>query len=136
VVVTFDAIPGVEYRGVVSEVALVGTSVQDVVDFIVTVELADPDEVVKPGMTAAVNIAVSQLEDVLLIPNRAVRVVDGNRVVYILKDGQPTPVEITLGASSETSSQVIEGDLQEGDLVVLNPPLVFDQNGPPAFMQR
>jgi HlyD family secretion protein len=87
-------------------------------------------------MTAAVNIAVSQLEDVLLIPNRAVRVLDGKRVVYILKNGEPTPVEVSLGASSETNSQVVEGDLQEGDLVVLNPPIVFDQNGPPAFMQR
>ena len=136
VVVSFDAIPGKEYRGVVSEVALVGTSLQDVVDFIVTVELIDPDDTVKPGMTAAVNIAVNRLEDALLIPNRAVRVVDGNRVVYILKDGIPTPVEISLGASSETSSQVIEGDLQEGDLVVLNPPITFEQNGPPSFMQR
>ena len=136
VVVSFDAIPGKEYRGVVSEVALVGTSLQDVVDFIVTVELIDPDDTVKPGMTAAVNIAVNRLEDALLIPNRAVRVVDGNRVVYILKNDLPTPVEISLGASSETSSQVIEGDLQEGDLVVLNPPVTFEQNGPPSFMQR
>jgi len=136
VVVSFDAIPGKEYRGVVSEVALVGTSLQDVVDFIVTLELIDPDDTVKPGMTAAVNIAVNRLEDALLIPNRAVRVVDGNRVVYILKNGLPTPVEVSLGASSETSSQVIEGDLQEGDLVVLNPPITFEQNGPPSFMQR
>jgi HlyD family secretion protein len=136
VVVTFDAIPGKDYKGVVSEVALVGTPLQDVVDFIVTVELTDPDEAVKPGMTAAVNIAVSQLENVLLIPNRAVRVLEGNRVVYILKDGLPTPVEVSLGASSETNSQVVEGDLQEGELVVLNPPVVFEQNGPPAFMQR
>ena len=136
VIVTFDAIPGKEYHGLVTEVALVGTSLQDVVDFIVTVEMTDADEPVKPGMTAAVNIAVSQLEGVLLIPNRAVRVKDGNRVVYILKDGLPTPVEVTLGASSETNSQVLEGDLQEGDLVVLNPPIEFDQNGPPAFMQR
>jgi HlyD family secretion protein len=136
VIVTFDAIPGKEYHGLVTEVALVGTSLQEVVDFIVTVEMTDPDEPVKPGMTAAVNIAVSQLEDVLLIPNRAVRVIDGNRVVYILKDGQPTPVEITLGASSEANSQVLEGDVQVGDLVVLNPPVEFDQNGPPAFMQR
>lgn len=136
VIVTFDAIPGQEFQGVVSEVALVGTSLQDVVDFIVTVELTDPDESVKPGMTAAVNIAVSQLKDVLLIPNRAVRVLDGNRVVYILKDGVPTPVEVSLGASSEVNSQVVEGDLQEGDLVVLNPPVVFEQNGPPPFVQR
>lgn len=134
VVLTFDAIPTREYHGVVDQVAYVGTPVQGVVDFIVTVELTDADEVVKPGMTAAVNIAVNQVKDALLVPNRAVRVVDGQRVVYVLKEGVPTPVNITLGASSEIDSQVLESDLKEGDLIVLNPPQQFEQNGPPPFV--
>ncbi|HJW91395.1 MAG TPA: efflux RND transporter periplasmic adaptor subunit [Anaerolineales bacterium] len=139
---TFDAILGKEYRGVVQEVALVGTAAQGVVDFTVTVELTNADEnvtdsnAVKPGMTAAVNILVNQLEDVLLVPNRAVRVRDGKRIVYILKDGLPQAVEVSLGASSETHSQLLEGDLKAGDLVVLNPPTVFEQNGPPPFVRR
>lgn len=136
VLLTFDAILGKEYHGTVSQVALVGTPVQGVVDFIVTVELTDPDQEVKPGMTAAVNIATKQLKDVLLVPNRAVRIKDGQRVVYVLREGVPTPVKITLGASSDTQSEVLEGDLREGDQVVLNPPLEFEQNGPPPFMNR
>jgi len=132
----FDAILNREYRGQVTEVALVGTTSQGVVDFTVTVELTDRDEAVKPGMTAAVNIVVNQLEDVLLVPNRAVRVLEGKRVVYVLRSGSPESVEITLGASSEDSSQVLEGDLKEGDPIVLNPPTVFDQNGPPPFVNR
>ncbi len=48
--------------------------------------MTDADEQVKPGMTAAVNIVVSQLEDVLLVPNRAVRFKDGKQVVYILQE--------------------------------------------------
>jgi HlyD family secretion protein len=135
VIITFDAIPAREYHGLVTGVALVGTSTQDVVDFTVTVELTDADEAVKPGMTAAVNIVVDELEDVLLVPNRAVRIRDGNRVVYLLQSGIPEPVEVTLGASSDVSSQVIEGDVEVGDLVVLNPPIEFDQNGPPPFVQ-
>ena len=87
-------------------------------------------------MTAAVNIVVSQLEDVLLVPNRAVRALEGVRVVYILKDGVLYPVEITLGASSETMSEVIAGELKAGDQIVLNPPTVFEQNGPPPFVGR
>jgi HlyD family secretion protein len=134
VVLTFDAIPTREYHGVVDQVAYVGTPAQGVVDFIVTVELSDADEVVKPGMTAAVNIAVNQVQDALLVPNRAVRVVDGQRVVYVLKEGVPTPVNITLGASSEIDSQVVESELQEGDLIVLNPPQQFERNGPPGFV--
>lgn len=133
---SFDAILNKEYHGSVSEVALVGSSTQGVVDFTVTVELTDADESVKPGMTAAVNVVVDKLQDVLLVPNRAVRIQNGQRVVYVLANGTPKPVEITLGATSDTVSQVLEGDLKVGDLIVLNPPTVFDQNGPPPFVQR
>jgi HlyD family secretion protein len=132
----FDAILNKEYHGAVSEVALVGTTSQGVVDFTVTVELTDADAAVKPGMTAAVNIVVSQLKDVLLVPNRAVRLVENKRVVYVLHGSLPEPVEVQLGASSETSSEVIDGELKEGDAILLNPPAVFEQNGPPPFVQR
>jgi HlyD family secretion protein len=135
VTLTFDAIRGKEYEGVVTEVDRVGSEVQGAVEFKVTVELTDPDEDVKPGMTAAVNIVVDQLDDVLLVPNRAVRFKDGKQVVYILKDSQIVPVTIQIGASSDTSSQVIDGELQIGDLIVLNPPTVFESNGPPPFVQ-
>jgi len=135
---TFDAIPGNTYRGRVIEISRVGADVQGVVEFTVTVELLDADESVLPGMTAAVNIVVNQLEDVLLVPNRAVRVVDGERVVYVLRNNMPTPVKIQLGASSDTSSQVLDGELQEGDPIILNPPTTLDQfngGGGPGFMR-
>ncbi len=133
VVLTFDAVLGKEYHGEVVEVPPVGQVSQGVVNFTVTVELQDADEEVKPAMTAAVTIVVSELDDVLLVPNRAVRFREGERVVYVLKDGQPQPVPIVLGASSETYSEVVGGDLQEGDLVVLNPPSQFEQQGGPPF---
>lgn len=128
---TFDAILGKEYQGRVSRVARVGTPSQGVVDFIVTIELLDGDENVKPGMTAAVSIVVDQLEDVLLVPNRAVRIKDGQRVVYILQGGQLAAVRITLGATSDTYSQVLNGELKPGDQIVLNPPIEFEEGGPP-----
>lgn len=137
VVLTFDAILAKEYHGRVSEVALVGNLEQGVVNFKVTVGLMDPDQEVKPGMTAAVNIVVSQLEEVLLVPNRAVRVVDGKRVVYVLGEGGfPEAIEIVLGASSDTHSEVIESELAVGEVVVLNPPTVFESDGPPPFVGR
>jgi HlyD family secretion protein len=136
VTLTFDAILGKEYHGVVREVAPVGSAQEGVVDFTITVELADADQDVRPGMTAAVNILVDRLEDVLLVPNRAVRVREGQRVVYILRDGVPTPVQVSLGASSETASQMLEGELEPGDRIVLNPPTEFEQGGPPPFVER
>lgn len=130
----FDAILNKSYRGRVKEVAPVGTVTQGVVDFIVTIELIDPDQDVKPSMTAAVNIVVNQLSDVLLVPNRAVRLSGGKRIVYVLRNGLPEAVPITLGASSETHSEVIGGELKVGDAVILNPPTVFEQNGPPPWV--
>ncbi len=132
--VVFDGIPENTYSGEVTEIGLTGESIQGVVSFPVTVRLVDPDEAVRPGMTAAVNIVVSEILDVLLVPNRAVRVQDGKRVVYVLEDGVPTPVEVTLGASSDTQSEILAGDLQPGDLIVLNPATTFGQNGPPFMM--
>jgi HlyD family secretion protein len=137
VTLSFDAIPDKQYNGVVSQVPLVGDVVAGVVQFNVLVELTDADEFVKPGMTAAVNIVVDEITNALLVPNSAVRVVDGQRVVYILKDNQLQEVEVTLGASSDTHSQVIDGNLQVGDKIVLNPPKDFfnsNSGGPPFGM--
>ena len=125
---TFDAILTKEYHGKVVEVGQAGDTVQGVVSFTVTVELTDADELVKPGMTAAVNVVIEEQKDVLLIPNRAVRLVDGERVVYVLVDGQPVQVKIKLGTSSDTMSVLVGGDIKEGDQIILNPP---SNNGGP-----
>jgi HlyD family secretion protein len=132
-ILTFDAILAKEYNGEVVEVSPVGTDQQGVVNFKVTVELTDADQDVRPGMTSAVEIVVSQLENALLVPNQAVRAEEGKRIVYILgENGQLTKVEVTLGASSDRYSQLLEGDLQLGDLIVLNPPIDFFSGGPPG----
>ena len=132
--VSFGAVLDQEYAGRVVSVSQTGTPVQGVVYYSVTVELTDADARVKPGMTAAVNIAVNQLTDVLLVPNRAVRVIEGGqRVVYILVDDNLVQVPIKLGASADAYSVVLEGDLTAGDTIVLNPPLTFSMDGPPPF---
>jgi HlyD family secretion protein len=125
VIITFDADLNREYRGVITEVSLVGTVVQGVVNFKTTVEMIEFDDLVRPGLTAAVNIVTSEIEDVLLVPNRAVRVRDGQRFVTVLRNGSLERIEIELGASSDLFSEVLEGELREGDLIVLNPPSSF-----------
>jgi HlyD family secretion protein len=122
VTLTLDAIPNQTYHGRVTEVSQAGVTIAGAVNFTVTVQLTDADKQVKPGMTAAVNIIVSDIKDQLLVPNRAVRLVDGGDVVYVLRNGQAWQVKVTLGASSDTTSVVTGGDLKEGELVILNPP--------------
>jgi HlyD family secretion protein len=125
---TFDAILDKEYHGEVVEVGQAGDTVQGVVNFTVTVKLTDADEAVKPGMTAAVNVVVDEVKDAILIPNRAVRLVAGERVIYVLVNNEPVEVKVTLGSSSDTHSVLADGDVKEGDLIILNPPSV---NGGP-----
>lgn len=125
---TFDAILDKEYHGEVVEVGQAGDTVQGVVNFTVTVKLTDADEAVKPGMTAAVNVVVDEVKDAILIPNRAVRLVAGERVIYLLVNNEPVEVKVTLGSSSDTHSVLADGDVKEGDLIILNPPSV---NGGP-----
>ena len=132
---TFDAILGSEYHGEVIQVSQAGVIAQGVVNFTVTVRITDADEQVKPGMTAAVNITVKELKDQVLIPNRAVRLVDGKRVVYVLENGLPVMVEVRLGSSSDTMSVLADGDIQEGDSIILNPPATFETGGGPPFMR-
>ena len=126
---TFDAIGGKAYGGRVTEVSAVGVDRGSGVVFEVKLIIENPDEQVRPGMTAAVNIVVSEIKDVLVVPNRAIRINNGQRVVYVLKDGQLIETAIRVGSSSDTQSELLGGDLLEGDVVVLNPPANFQTNG-------
>jgi HlyD family secretion protein len=117
-----DAVPDATYHGIVKEIGLNASNAGGSVTYPVRVVIMDADKKVLPGMTAAVLIEVSHLENVLLVPNRAVRALNGSIVVYILQNGVLKSVTITLGASNDTMSEVLTGGLKEGDVVVLNPP--------------
>ena len=129
--ITFDAILDKEYTGTVIEVGQIGNNVQGAISFDVTIQLTDADALVRPGMTAAVNIVVREIKDAILIPNRSVRLVDGKRVVYLITNGFPEMVEIELGASAEAMSVLASGNVDEGAEIILNPPSNFDMGGPP-----
>ena len=72
-------------------------------------------------MTAAVSIVTESHADVLLVPNRAIRVASGRRSVSVLVEGEQIEVPVTLGLTNETYSEVSSGLLRGGDAVVLNP---------------
>ena len=129
VTITLDAVTGKIYNGTVTEVSQSGNTTSGEVDFTVTVKLTDADAQVKPGMTAAVNIVVNQVKNQLLVPNQTVRLVNGQKVVYVLTNDQPKQVVVTIGASSDTVSVVTGSNLNVGDLIILNPPVQF-QSGP------
>jgi len=73
--VTFkvDAFPKDTFHGVVSQVRMNATTVQSVVTYDTIIEFANPDLKLFPGMTAYVTIPVATVENVVKVPNTALR---------------------------------------------------------------
>ncbi|HEX6733169.1 MAG TPA: efflux RND transporter periplasmic adaptor subunit [Azonexus sp.] len=70
---TVDAFPSRNFTGEVQQIRLNPTNQQNVVTYNVRINVANPELVLLPGMTAYVNIGVQQRDDVLLVPNAALR---------------------------------------------------------------
>ena len=70
---TVDAFPSRNFIGDVQQIRLNPTNQQNVVTYNVRINVANPEQVLLPGMTAYVNIAVAQHNDVLMVPNAALR---------------------------------------------------------------
>jgi HlyD family secretion protein len=70
---TVDAYPGIPFSGTIRQVRLAPINVQNVVTYNVVVGVDNKDLRLKPGMTANVSIVVAQREDVLKVPNAAIR---------------------------------------------------------------
>jgi len=121
VTIRLDAVRGKEYTGVVAEVPPVGDVVDDAVTFAVRIKIQDADSQVRPQMTGSAQVVLESLKDVLLVPSRAIRLLDGQRVIYVLKNGKPEPAKVTLGVTSAEEVEVLEGELQPGDEIVINP---------------
>lgn len=115
--ITLDAFPGEELRGQVTEVSPAGTVQQGIVTYSVTVRPDPTDLPVRPGMTAGVDIVVAEKENVLLVPNRAIRTQEGKRVVLVLRGDQTVPVEVETGLRNEQFVEIRSG-LSEGDHVI------------------
>jgi HlyD family secretion protein len=162
-----DAYPEEEFRGRLSQIRYNALVNQNVVTYPVILEVANPEGRLRPKMTANVTIDVASVENVLRVPNAALRFkppaengdkeksaggsggdamqraarsggargpagaaaqFPGRRggaaskaqTVYIQgADKKLTPVEIRTGISDGRSTQVVSGNLKEGDTVVV-----------------
>ncbi len=120
VTVLVDAIPDQEYTGVVTEVGAVGTNIAGAVNFMVTIEISDPAAEIKPGMSVSVGIDAGQAQETLLVPTAAIQTLNGQKVVYLLRDNAPAPVAVVTGSTTSIYTMVLRGAMQEGDRVILN----------------
>ncbi len=133
---TVDAYPGTIFRGTVMQIRQAPINVQNVITYDVVVGVSNTDLKLLPGMTANVKILTSEKDDVLKVPNAALRfrpaeVKTENRVhaagkrqaaatnLYVLgPDGKPKAVQVKLGITDGQFTAVQASDLKEGDQVI------------------
>ena len=185
-----DAFPGKEFDGKIEEMRLNPVNVQNVVTYNVVIDVANPEQTLKPGMTANLTITIDERNNVLKVPNAALRFTpqDANRqrgagagggqgqgqgqgrrrqqsdnatgdnnsqnqfapasapvlpgqirVVWVLgQDGSTQRRRITTGLSDGSATEVVDGDLKEGDMVITGQQIsgasrTSTQSTPPGF---
>ena len=138
--VTFkvDAFPKEVFHGTVSQIRMNPTTVQNVVTYDAVIEFENRELKLFPGMTAYVTIPVATVENVVKLPNAALRFKppitpeavramyaqagiarDDAPVVWKLRgDGAIEPVEVALGITDHSYTELRKGSLKAGDDVV------------------
>ena len=132
---TVTAYPDREFAGVVQQVRQAPQSVQNVVTYDVVVGVRNDDLALMPGMTASMRIVSRHVDDVLRVPEQALRLrpraakaseddasaggSGARRAVWVLRDGQPTRVAVTVGLDDERFAEITGGDLHAGDRVIV-----------------
>jgi RND family efflux transporter MFP subunit len=116
---TFDALPDVNLEGKVVQIWPAGVQSSGVVNYPVTVELANTPASVKPGMSTNLNIVVDERDNVMTVPNRAVKTQGKQKYVLVLFEGQQIRTPVETGLSNDTVTEISSG-LKEGDTVILS----------------
>ena len=135
---TVDAYPGQIFSGHVTSIRKAPINVQNVITYDAVIGVDNKDLKLFPGMTANVKILVNQRQNVLMVPNGALRyhpasetssagagrraskgAAPENAVWILDKNDKPQRVVITTGESDGTSTEVTGGVLKEGDRVIV-----------------
>jgi RND family efflux transporter MFP subunit len=112
-----DAHPDREFTGEVTAIYPQAQMEQNVVEYDVVIEIDDTHGLLKPDMTANVTIMMDAREDVLTVPNAAIRREGGRRVVYVAENGQFTPKAVEMGLRDASYTEILSG-VEAGDIVL------------------
>jgi HlyD family secretion protein len=142
---TVDAYPGTTFHGNVTDVRKAPIVAQNVVTYDVVIQVANPDIKLFPGMTANVSILAARQDDVLKVPNSALRfhpsadvlkksglppAKAGTQQVYVLTaKNSLKAVPVKLGISDGRFTALAAGELKPGDAVVIR---ASSSSTPPA----
>lgn len=132
VTLTFDAVSDLSITGEVAEIDAIGTVSQGVVSYAVKINFDTQDERVKPGMSLSAAIITEMKQDVLLVPNSAVK--SSGDINYVEMPNEeitasatgangitlttaPRQQQIQIGLANDSYTEVTSG-LKEGDKVI------------------
>ncbi|HCI52264.1 MAG TPA: efflux RND transporter periplasmic adaptor subunit [Gallionella sp.] len=139
---TVDAYPNRNFQGTVRLIRLNPTTVQNVVTYDVVINVANPEQILMPGMTAYVSIAVTERRNVLFVPNIALRFKPADKTgentkprsesgkpkedkrdgfsgrLYVLRNGQLVAVPVKLGITDNRNTEILSGDIKASDQIV------------------
>ncbi|HTO29119.1 MAG TPA: efflux RND transporter periplasmic adaptor subunit [Devosia sp.] len=130
------------FSGVIREIRYAPISIEGVVSYRAMLDVDNSEMLLRPGMTATADIVVDEVRAVLSVPNAALRFSpaasegtsfqdgimpsstvatrDGSeRTVWVLRDAELTQVPVTVGVTDGQVSEITEGALTAGDLVVV-----------------
>lgn len=120
---TVDAYRDRQFIGVVTQIRLNATIIQNVVNYNVVIDVNNDDGALLPGMTAFVNVIVAKKANILRIPNTALQFrplqVEGTeqkepnqKGVYIVKDGKLHLIKVKTGITGDKFTEFLSGDLK------------------------
>lgn len=135
-----DAFPGEEFKGEVEQVRLNATMTQNVVTYTVVVTTDNPGGKLLPYLTATLKFEVGRRPGCLLVPNSALRwqppsiplieqPLFDHGTVWVMINGSVNPVSIRTGLSDGKFTEVVEGELREGDHVVVGEKIAGNDSG-------
>ena len=151
---TVDAYPDTIFTGKVAVVRNAPITVSNVVTYDVVIQVENPQLKLKPGMTANVSITIEIHPDVLRIPNAALRFKPADTIVisekkrdkqgakktkvWILEKDKPKSVNVTIGLSDGSYTEISVGELKENQEIItdnLNGKKDNSSSGAPRFMR-
>jgi len=113
--VRFSAYPGKVFKGTVDAISPVVNA--DDKTCAVQVAVANPAEEIKPGMHAEVEIAAEIYHDKLIVPQDALLVRGGRKLVFVVEGGLAKWRYVEVGVENEAFAEILDG-VKEGELVI------------------
>ena len=117
VTLTMDAFPDKTFTGEVLAINTNGQSSSGVTSYPTIIVLDNSLSNMYANMSVSANIIIDSRTDVLTIPSSAIKTSNGVSMVQVMKNNQVSQIEVTIGLSDDTNTEIISG-LNEGDTVI------------------